>query len=58
MVHKIIIEEIQTTDVANKISNNKYTKILKVFNIIIFKHSYTLKHEVKTKESTVGFKAN
>lgn len=60
MIKEIITEEIEVVDLENKLNNNTYLKVKKIFGITFFSHRYTLK-VIKPEEEdkpAVGFKTH
>lgn len=61
MIRKICKEEIEVIDVENKLSNNIYERVYKVFGITVYKYSYESNTEINEKsedKKTIGFSKN
>ncbi len=57
MYKEIITENGEVVDLENKINNNTYKKVKKIFGITFFTHEYTLRWKMsEEKEDTpIGF---
>ena len=60
MITYTITEDIEITDVANKVNNNDYSKTIKIFSIKIFSMTHKMKQVVSESKlkQPIGFTEN